>query len=155
MRVEARGFTLIELVAFMVVVSVALVALMRVYTLAAQNNVDPVVQMRALECAQAKLDEILARKFDENTPTGGVPACGSGEPGATACAGISPDAGLDDVGDYHNQLDTTKASCRITVQVIEAGAALGLGNTLARRIDVNATSDGGGAARLSAYKVNF
>lgn len=140
----------------MVVVSIALVALMGVFNRAAENNVDPLVQIRALECAQAKLDEILARKFDENTPTGGVPACSSFDAAGSNCAGIVADSDLDDVGDYNGHTDTTKANCSITVEVIEDGTAIGLGSDAqARRINVTATSDGGGAATLSAYKVNF
>lgn len=156
---RAKGFTLIELIAFMVVVSIALLALVGVFQRAAINNVDPIVQTRALECAQAKLDEILARKFADNTPTGGVPACGSADSGPVACTaiqGFATDPSLNDVGDFDGQTDTTKANCSISVEVVDDGTAIGLGSDAhARRINVTATSDGGGSASLSAYKVNF
>ena len=73
------GVTLIELVVFIVVLSIGLTAMVTAMNNHLSNSVDPIVNTRALECAQAKLDEISARKFDENSPTGGVPACGSGE----------------------------------------------------------------------------
>ena len=150
-----RGFTLIELIAFIVVVSIAMVALVGVINSAAIRSVDPVVNLRALECAQLKMDEILARRFDENTPVGGVPACGSAEDAAPACNGIAADSGLDDVGDFNGQSDSSIANCSISIVVTEAGDDLGIANDQARRIDITVTSDGGGNAFLSAYRTNF
>ncbi len=151
-----HGFTLIELIVAVVVISIALIALIRVFNQAAINSIDPVVQIRALECAQAKMDQVLARKFDENTPSGGLPACGSADAGASACLGISAEAALDDVGDYQGHVDNSLDQCQISVAVINAGTQLGLGsNNQARRITVTATSTGGGSAVLSAYRTNF
>ena len=149
------GFTLIELLVFIVIISVSLTAIVSVFNQASTNNIDPIVQTRALECAQATLDEVLARRFDENTPTGGIPACGSAEPGALACAGIAVDGGLDDVGDYNGQTDTSSDNCSVSVTVSAAGADLGLPANQARLITVVATSDGGGQMTLSAYRANF
>ncbi|MGH1371205.1 MAG: type IV pilus modification PilV family protein [Cellvibrionaceae bacterium] len=153
---SAAGFTLIELIVAVVVISIALMALIRVFNQAAVNSIDPVVQIRALECAQAKMDQVLARKFDENTPSGGVPACGSADLGAGACLGISAEAGLDDVGDFHAHTDNSLDQCQISVTVVNAGTQLGLsGNDQARRITVTVISTGGGSAVLSAYRANF
>lgn len=152
---SGKGFSLIEMLVFIVIVSIALVALIRVFNQAAINNVDPVIQIRALECAQAKLDEILGRRFDEASPTGGIPACGSAEAGARACAGIVADTDLDDVGDYNSHSDSSLDNCAVTVTVTSAGTDLGLPNAEARRIIVTANSVGGGQVTLSAYRANF
>ncbi len=150
------GLTLIELVVVIVVISIALLSLIRVFNQAASNSIDPVVQIRALECAQSKLDEILARKFDESTPSGGVPACGSAETNAANCTGITADADLDDVGDYNGHVDNSLDNCQIIVTVVNAGTELGLSsNVQARRITVTVNSIGGGGAVLSAYRANF
>ncbi len=149
------GASLVELIAFIVVIAVALVALVSAFTNNLANSVDPLVQTRALECAQAKLDEILARRFDENSPTGGFPPCDSGEAGAPACAGIVADSDFDDVGDFHNQSDSSNSACTINTSVVNAGADLGIAPIQARRIEVNVISPGGGRATLSAYKTNF
>jgi MSHA pilin protein MshD len=151
---EQRGVTLIELVVFIVIIAISLVALLRVFDQAVQSSVDPIARSRALECAQAKLDEVLARRFDENN-LGNVPACGSAQPDALACAGISPDGDFDDVGDYNGQTDTSLANCSIAVTVAAAGADLGLAASQARRLTVTATSTGGEVVTLAAYKVNF
>jgi len=150
------GFTLIELIVAIVAISIALLALINVFNQAAINSVDPIVQVRALECAQAKMDQILARKFDENTPSGGVPACGSADSGTVACLGITADAALDDVGDFQGHTDNGLDQCQISVVVVNAGTELGLSaNAQARRITVTVTSTGGGSAVLSTYRTNF
>lgn len=155
---KSQGFSLIELIVFIVVISIALAALIQVFNESSKSNVDPLVQIRALECAQAKMDEVLSRKFDEATPSGGVPACGSFE--GSSCSGIATvvDTSLNDVGDYDlAPTDTSKPNCSITVDVTEAGGDLGIVANQARRITViaNTTSQSNTQAILTAYKVNF
>src|SRR5688572_1380949 len=64
------GVTLIETIIFIVVVSIGLGALLMVFNQSVVKSVDPVIRIKALEKGQALMDEILARKFAENTPTG-------------------------------------------------------------------------------------
>lgn len=148
-----RGVSLIELVVFIVVVSIGLGAVLSVFNQSVVRSVDPAVRVKALERAQALMDEILARKFDENTPTGGVPACDSimGSP----CAGIVADSGYDDVGDYHGYSDTSDSRFKVSAEVIVAGDHLGLTVSRARLIRITVAMPGAGALTLSAYKVNF
>ena len=147
-----QGFTLVETIMFIVVVSIALVALLRVFNQAISGSVDPVIRVRALELAQAQLDDILARKFDENTPTGSVPRCGSAS--APACAGIVADTDYDDVGDFNGFVDNSFAGHRVSVSVVNAGADLGLAAAEARLITVTVTY-ANDQLSLSAYRVNF
>ncbi len=153
---QQSGVTLIELVVFIVVVSIALGTLFSVFKDSIINSVDPMIRVRALECAQAKLDEVIARKFDENTPTGGVPACGSAEIGATVCAGIAADAAFDDIGDYNGQ-NFVDGDCNVSVSVVGEGTDLGLADdaNLVRRVTVTSTMVDGNTIRLSAYRTNF
>ena len=71
------GFSLAEMLLFIVVVSIAFATMVPVFTRTSRESVTPVEQIRAVKLAQSKLDEILALKFDENSPSGGIPACGS------------------------------------------------------------------------------
>lgn len=146
---------MIELIVFMAVISIGLVALLNQFNQAVIRSADPLVQLRALECAQGKLDQIMARKFDEATPVGGVPPCGSAEVGAVSCLGIVADSDFDDVGDFNNTTDTSWEGCTIAVSVVEAGSELGLPQLQARRITVTANSRGGGQIAISAYRTNF
>jgi MSHA pilin protein MshD len=156
-----NGATLLELIVFLVIVGVSLVAFLNIFTSSQTVAVDPLIRVRGLELAQAQMDDILSRKFDENTPVGGVPACNSS--GGPACLGISPESGYDDVGDFHNFSDTTRSpGYTINVSVTEAGLELGLAsNDQARLIQVSVQTPGTSRAAaadvvsLSAYKVNF
>ncbi|MGS2723583.1 type IV pilus modification PilV family protein [Porticoccus sp. GXU_MW_L64] len=155
------GFTLIEMVVFLVVISIALGALIAVYNQSLVNSVDPIVRVKMLEIAQSQLDEVAARKYDENTPTGGVPACGSAETGAQTCSfgldsgeNLSNPASLDDVDDFHNY-NATISGYNSAVTVALAGSELGIANGNAKRITVTVTAPTGDALTLSSYRVNF
>lgn len=152
-----RGVTLIELIVFIVVVGIGLTVMVTAMNSSLVRSVDPVLDMRALECAQAMLDEINARKFDRYSPVGGVPACGSDLEGADDCAGITgltQGAFPDNVGDYAGY-KADNLHCAIEVEVSEAGSHLGLPNEQARLITVTAATEGGGKAVLSTYRTNF
>lgn len=143
---QQAGVTLFELVVFIVVVSIALGALFSVFNHSMINSVDPIIRVRALECAQAKLDEIIARKFDQNTPTGGIPACGSAEIGASACAGIVAGAGFDDIADYDGQ-NFIDGDCNVNV-VVSGGDSV-------RLVTVTSVMPDGNNIVLSTYRTNF
>lgn len=161
LQLRVRGATLIELVFFLVIIGIALAATIAVFSQSIRSSNDPLIQARALELAQAQLDDVLARKFDENTPSGGVPACDSNNAGAVACLGISPDADFDDVGDFNGYTDNSHTGYQIDVTVTAAGTDLGLAAAQARLITVVVSTPGtsaspsGGDLTLSAYKVNF
>jgi MSHA pilin protein MshD len=147
------GFTLVELMFFLVVVAIGLGGLLKVFNDAVLHSVDPILRVKAVEKTQALLDEILARKFDENTPTGGYPPCNSA--GAAVCAGISVDSGYDDVGDYNGYSDSTDTGLVTSVAVVNAGTEVGVTNTNARRITITTVMSDGSKVVLSAYKLNY
>jgi len=158
---RVKGVTLIELIVFILVISLSLGALVMVFNQAANNSVDPVVRVRLLEIAQSHLDQVMARKYDESTPTGGIPACGTE---GTSCAGIGLDGGedlavvgsLDDVDDFNNYAATPITGYSISIAVSLAGTELGLGaNGDAKRITTTATSTTGASVVLTAYRTNF
>jgi len=109
-----KGVSLIEMIVFIIVIGIASSALFATYTYSLMHNTDPLIQVRALELAQARLDEVLALKYDANTPTGGIPACNT--PTGVACNN-TPDANMNDVDDFHNVSDTPYAGYnrRVTV----------------------------------------
>ena len=148
-----KGATLIELVVFIIVVSAAFGGLINTMANANLQSADPIIKIKALEKAQAQLDEILARRFDENVPNGGVPTCDT--PDGLACAGIVADADYDDVGDFNGFTDNTDPSFPISVTVVLDGATLGITNAHAKLITVTVGMPGGDSLSISAYKVNF
>ena len=138
----------------MVVVGLALSSMVLVYNQSVANSVDPIIRVQMAELAQSQLDEVLARKYDENTPTGGIPACGSAEIGAVACAGMGLDAGeslandtsLDDVDDFNGYSDTPYPGYTRSVSVTIVG------NTKQITVIVTAPNN---QLSLSAFRANF
>lgn len=157
MRIErSRGVTLVELVVFIVVISLSLGALVQVINQSLIKSVDPIVRVRLLELAQSQLDEVQSRKYDENTPTGGIPAC------TTGCAGVGLEgedinvvSSLDDVDDFNGYSTTPVAGYSVSVSVSLAGADLGLAAADAKLITVTASADSGESLKLSTYRANF
>lgn len=139
-----KGVSLIELIVFIVVVSIALLALVGVYSQATINNADPIIRTRALESAQSLLDEIISLRYDEATPTGGVPACSTA--GVSACTN-SPDGNMNDVDDYHNFSDTPYPNYVRSVSVTTADNI--------KLITVSVTTPTNETFLLSAERANF
>ena len=135
------GVSLIEMIVFIVVVSIALLALVGVYRQATITNVDPIVRTQALEAAQSLLDEILSLKYSENTPTGGIPAC-------TSC-NDTPDSNMNDVDDYRD-FDDAPYPGYIRSVTVETNAA----NTI-KLITVSVTTPTGETILLAAERANF
>lgn len=108
------GVTLLEMVVFIVIVSIALTALVGAYRRAMAVNVNPIIRVQALEAAQSRLDEILILKYDERTPTGGVPACNTT---AAACNNIT-DNNMDDIDDFNGVVDNPYPGYTRTVTVV-------------------------------------
>jgi len=154
-----RGFTLIELVAFIVVIGISITAIGSVFQYATIRSQDSLINSRLLTMAQSQMDEILLRKFDENTPTGGIPACGND----IACAGIGLEGSevltsiltLDDVDDFHLYQDVPEVGYSRQITVVSAGDDFGIANQHAKRITVTVTSSQGVTMSLSSYRFNF
>jgi MSHA pilin protein MshD len=139
-----QGVSLIEMVVFIIVVGIASSALFATYNYSLLHNTDPLIQVRALELAQAKLDEVLALKYDANTPTGGIPACDT--PTGVACNN-SPDANMNDVDDFHDVSDEPYTGYTRRVTVTTANNE--------KLITVRVTAPRGFSVTLAAYKANF
>ncbi|MHA1569403.1 MAG: type IV pilus modification PilV family protein, partial [Alphaproteobacteria bacterium] len=63
--VADRGFTLIELIVFIVVLAIGLTGTLLVINRSVGLAPEALVQTRAMEIAQAYLDEIVTKKYDE------------------------------------------------------------------------------------------
>ncbi len=166
------GFTLIEIIVLIVFVSIAMVGVLAAYQHAMTTAADPLHNTRALKLAQAMMEEIIAKRFDEFSTQGGVPPCTPAGPPACS-AGLGPDVGetfrrqFDDVDDFNglnlfppkdiNDSDLTGyAGYRLQVAVSNAGTELvGLNAADAKRIDVTVTTPRGYDFVFSAYRVNF
>lgn len=114
--VITKGFTLVELVVGMVVLSIALVMLTSMLFPQADRAAETLHRVRSAELAHSVMNEIWGKRYDQNSnPNGGVPACGAeprpdlGLPKGDDCTvqgDLGPDTGenrnsYNDVDDYH------------------------------------------------------
>ena len=164
-RKESVGFTLIELIIFILVLGVATTGLFAALNRGNVASVEPIFQVKALELAQAQMDEIFGKRYDELSPNGGFPPCSSqeGPPTPPACsvalgAEEGSVANYDDVDDYDGFAPTLAApfdGYTLSVSVDYAGADIGLANNQAKFILVTVMPPVGEPVELGAYRGNF
>lgn len=90
----SRGFTLLELIVAMVVISVGLAGLLMAFNVAMRHSADPVVNKQMLAVAEGLIDEILLKPHAVN---GVAPANSSVSCGSAGAERVD----FDDVRDYH------------------------------------------------------
>ena len=177
---SCRGFTLVEMIIFILVLSVALTGVSLVIQRTVLQSPQYIIQTRALELAQAYLDEVLAKKYDHNSGQGGLPPCDApvaAYPQSQPCTnslgpeGVEILAGnrnlFDDVDDYaslnesppksvNGTVHTGYTDYAVQIDVVYAGNELGLANNrLAKRVTVNITTPSGNVVPVSVYRTNF
>lgn len=144
------AFTLIEIVVTIIVIGISATALLSVFTNMIRGSADPVIQQQATTIAEAYLEEIMLRAFDDPQlpETGGA----EGESRPT----------YDDVQDY-NDLGTTQVrdqnnnpiaalnDYQVTVTV--NGAVLNGVNAM--QIDVSVNHPLTGTITLSAFRTDY
>ena len=115
-----RGLTLIELIMFIVIVSVALVGVLTVFNVTTRSSADPMIRKQMLAIAEAVLEEVMLQPFTWCDPgdtyaavatgytTGGAGNCTTaqntlaGRTAETEARG-SNTVPLDNVFDYNNE----------------------------------------------------
>jgi MSHA pilin protein MshD len=172
-----KGFTLIETVIGIVVLSIAFSVLITLIYPMTEQSADQLHQIKAAELGQSMLNEIQQKAFDENSDkTGGLIRCG--ESSAPACSsamgaeGGETRATYDDVDDYNeiNKGDTIQNSLNddslaalykgysIDVTVCNDGDYNGqcdASTNVAKRITVTVTTPTGFDIVFSTYRANF
>ncbi|MGB0468357.1 MAG: type IV pilus modification PilV family protein [Pontibacterium sp.] len=173
------GFTLVELVITLSLVSIALLAIIYGWSLSAQHSADATWQAKTAYIGQTYLEEILTKRFDEQSSVDGSFPCGSGlfqgvaMPACSAASAFGTVDGesrnaFDDVDDYHN-LDEAPmvlldalytgnvnpyGAYRVTV-VVSYDTSLVATANMVKRVQVTVTPPGQSPVRFSAYKGNY
>ena len=178
----AAGFSLIEMVATIVILSIALVGISSMVGLGASNSANTLLETRAMALGESYLDEIMNRRYDERSAVSGLNPC-FGLVGGDRCTDeddFGADGGensrdrFDDVDDYHllaegdgestaiqdaEGLDRADyANFHVAVSVRYAGddAFLGMDETAAKLITVTVTTrDQDEGWKYSVYRGNY
>lgn len=108
-KLNSRGFTLIELIVGVVVLSISFSLLITLILPLSEKSAEQLHQVRAAELGQSMMNEILARAFDENSDmAGGLVRCGENGTVCTSVGSLGAEisetesALYDDVDDYIN-----------------------------------------------------
>ena len=144
------GVTLIELIASIVVVSIAVAGILGVFTSTVGRSADPMLRHQAVAIAEAYLEEILLKPFAD--PDG--------------IDGEALRSMFDDVDDYdgpvdagaRDQFDNPLAGLgdyTISVTVATSGALPAVGGGDALLVDVTVTRASDVAFTLSGYRTNL
>ena len=147
------GFTLIEILVTIIVIGIAATALLSVFGGMIRGSADPIIQQQATTVAEAYLEEIMLKAFEDPQ----LPETGNDE-------GEGTDRSIyNDVQDY-NSLATTQvrrqdntaiaALNAFTVTVTVGGAMLN-GTVPAMRINVRVTHAAISGVTLTAYRTDY
>ena len=102
-RPRQGGFTLIEMIVFIVVISVGIAGILSVMTSVVKSSGDPMVQKQAVAIAESLLEEIVLKEYcdpDTVDMTTNPPTCGT--PTVEASRQL-----YDDVSDYNGYATAT------------------------------------------------
>ncbi len=146
---ETSGFTLIELIVAMVVISVALAGVMSVINYTTLHSADPVLRQQAIAIAEAYMEEITLKNYTDPDVDG---------EGARQL--------FDDVDDYNGLADSGAVdqnghaiiglenySVNVSVTSQNYGSA---GNEVSGlKIDVTVTDPSGESLILTGYRANY
>lgn len=96
------GFTLVELIVTLMLISIAVLGVTYALSFGFSRQSDGLWQAKSIALAEAYMEEIMARRYDEATPLGGVPPC---SPATVPCGapGVEGEArsAFDDLDDFH------------------------------------------------------
>lgn len=145
--VRQAGFTLVELIFFIVVVTVGIAGILLVMDTSVRSSADPMVRKQAMALADSLMEEIMQKAYDDPDGTGGETARDT----------------YDDVSDF-NGIDETLASpgatfknmppllygYRIQIQVTAAT----LDTVAAKRVRVT-VGRGDDAVTMTGYRTSY
>lgn len=150
----SQGVSLIEAVLFMVVVSVALVVMLKAFDQASAASADPVLRRQSLAIAQSLLEEISFKDFANPSPGG-----------YAGPYNASTRNQFDDVMDYNGLVlngisDLSGAAVAglsgYTASITVAAAAFGnVPSGAGWRISVSVTDPTGQTLALDGYRANY
>lgn len=177
------GLSLIELVVFIVIVSVSIVGIFAVLNLATRTSADPVARKQALAIAESLLEEIELMPFTFCDPDDANATTATGTGGcATTVEAIGLEAGetrysapqFDNVNDYHGftmnsgnggikditntvfpALNAYSASVSVVQETLGSIAIGQVAATESLRITVTVTGPGNTTVTLDGYRTRY
>ena len=174
MNNKQRGFTLIELIMFIVVVAGALAGVLSVFIQATKGSSDPQLRRQAMAIAESLLEEVQLMPFTYCDPDDVAAETAATAAGCTTAEAVGPEAGetrttipqFDNVNDYHGYTmasgiadiagTTVPGLGAYSASISVQAAALGsVSSSNALRITVTVNGPGGTQVRLEGWRTRF
>lgn len=179
-KTSQNGISLVELIMFIVIVSLGIVGILSVMNVTTKASADPMLRKQAMAIAESLLEEIELQAFtfcdpdDANALTATVAVVSAAGCAATV-QGLGPAPGtetryadprFDNVGDYHgfsmptgiNDIQNTPVAglgnFAANVNMLQDGASFGVAAAEVLRIDVRVTS-GPTDITLTGYRFRY
>ena len=161
---RAQGFSLVEVVLFILVVSVALVAVLNAFNLANVGSADPMLRRQSLAIAQSLLEEISFKPFGSDATDN------TGDGYTAGPVDASTRAWADDVDDYDGftmngirTLDNVEVSglsnYQVSVTVVKSvfgdPDSIEVPITHGKRITVTVTDPANNTLVLETYRADY
>lgn len=148
-RQRHRGFTLIEVIIFIVVVGAGLAGILSVTNTVVKSSADPMVRKQAIAIAESLLEEILLKEYAN--PAGGDTGTVRAQfDDVDQYAGYTTSGGIKDVlGTAVVGLENYNIAPAVTVVT-----NTDLGGATSKKVTVSVTSSGG-TVSLSGYRGNY
>lgn len=154
-----RGFTLIELIIFIVVVSVGMAGILSVMNTVVKSSADPMVRKQAMALAESILEEIMLKEYcDPNTATLAPPAAPGCPVSRIAADQEALRTDYDDVDDYNGRTQAVFLDLPISLSsysvAITVGVPTAMSGVAMKQVTV-AVTGGGNTVSLIGYRSNY
>ena len=168
-----QGISLIEMIMFIIIVSIGVVALLAVFSTTSRKSADPMIQKQMLAIAEALLEEVESKPFtycdpdDANATTASSAAGCASLPEAMGSEGGETRSGatsFDNVNDYGPSLTinpftditgTTTIPGYAATVTVAASALNGIAATDALQITVTVTGPGNSSLALQGHRTLY
>jgi MSHA pilin protein MshD len=175
-----RGVTLIELILFIVIISVAVAGILGVMSFTTRHSADPLRRKQALMIAEALLEEVELAQFTFCEPSAGNADSAANAAACTVPENFGPEAGesrpYDNVNDYAvpnnmpfndtdgklldangNSLDVSGYSATLTINAQDLGGIAGGANADpdVLHLSVVVSYDAGQSVQLDGYRTRY
>ncbi|MDA3903080.1 MAG: prepilin-type N-terminal cleavage/methylation domain-containing protein [Desulfuromusa sp.] len=144
-----KGFTLIELIVAMVVISVALVGVMSVINYTTLHSADPVLRHQAIAIAEAYMEEITLKNYSDPDADGEVSRSLFDD--VDDYNGLADSGAHDQNGSAISGLENYSVSISVAPQNYGPSGA----EVSGLKIDVTVIDPGGENLTLTGYRANY